>query len=351
MNQLIHERAVLAAQSFRKAEAELLDALRAVEEAGVFAAMGYPSLFVYATHELRLTEAVAYASIQVMRKAREVPELREKIISGELSVSTARKIVPVLNATNQGQWLKKATELSSRILEKEVARENPRAATVEKAKYTSDRRIALNIGVDESLMLKFRQAQNLVSGSIQAPASMEATLEQITEFYLKHKDPVRKAERVVAKKGLNTKASVPARRELVAAPELKVAAAGIVAVPTTNAPQVVWSRDEMPDQKVLKPGVVTVRTAVPAAIAHAVRFRDQGKCQAKLPGGTFCHSKRWTELHHILPVAQGGKHESQNLITLCSAHHSSLHGTKLPTRPQQIGPVNSRREEGEAKCS
>lgn len=108
-------------------------------------------------------------------------------------------------------------------------------------------------------MLKFRRAQDLVSGSIQAPATMEATLEQITEFYLQHKDPVRKAQRVVAKKGLNSQVSVPA----------------------------------------LKPKSV----------------------QASKP----CHSKRWTELHHIQPVAQGGRHELKNLVTLCSAHHDFLH--------------------------
>ena len=316
----IHERALRAADGFRRAEAELLEALRAVEDARVFEQMGHASLFLYATQELRLTEAVAYAAIQVMRKAREVPELREKIVSGELSVSTARKIVPVLKSSNQEVWLRKATELTSRRLEKEVARENPRASTPERAKYVSGDRLDLQLGVDESLMLKLRRAQDLVSGAIQAPATLEATLEVLTEFYLRHKDPVRKAERVVAKKRLNAKAQAPA---------VKTQPAPTPPPPSEkDAASLHSSRDQMPERPTSK--VSFVRTAVPAAVAHAVRLRDQGQCQAKQqPGGKACGSRRWTELHHLLPVAQGGRHELTNLITLCSAHHARMHSEKV----------------------
>ncbi len=316
----IHERAVRAADGFRRAEAELLEALRAVEDAHVFEKMGHSSLFLYATQELRLTEAVAYAAIQVMRKAREVPELREKIISGELSVSTARKIVPVLKISNQAVWLKKATELTSRVLEKEVARENPRASTPERAKYVSSDRLNLQLGVEESLMIKLRRAQDLVSGAIQASATLEATLEILAEFYLRHKDPVRKAARVVAKKGLNTRGSAPAlKTQPVPIPAL-------FPVKKSATPPY-SSRDQALERTSSRTSFV--RTPIPAAVAHAVRLRDQGKCQATRPGGESCSSRRWTELHHLRPVARGGQHELKNLITLCSTHHSRLHSEKI----------------------
>ena len=31
------------------------------------------------------------------------------------------------------------------------------------------------------------------------------------------------------------------------------------------------------------------------------------------------------EVHHILPLAEGGTHVEENLISLCKSHHSALH--------------------------
>lgn len=59
----------------------------------------------------------------------------------------------------------------------------------------------------------------------------------------------------------------------------------------------------------------------PAAVKHAVNRRDRGRCQAKLPDGSKCGSKRWIHLHHIKEKAEGGPDTIENLITLCSAHH------------------------------
>ena len=48
---------------------------------------------------------------------------------------------------------------------------------------------------------------------------------------------------------------------------------------------------------------------------------ELGHCAA--PG---CTSQRWLEIHHIVPVSQGGRDEISNLTTLCHAHHKQRHG-------------------------
>jgi len=105
------------------------------------------------------------------------------------------------------------------------------------------------------------------------------------------------------------------------------------------------------------------RETIPAAVQHEVLLRDQGACQFpvgpkggcinpippsqrshepenqnefRLTGNTtyggtpmardtICGQKRWIHLHHIVPVAKGGKNTLENLTTLCSAHHKLVH--------------------------
>jgi hypothetical protein len=33
----------------------------------------------------------------------------------------------------------------------------------------------------------------------------------------------------------------------------------------------------------------------------------------------------WSHIHHIIPRADGGTHELQNLVMLCSFHHRYVH--------------------------
>lgn len=294
--QKIHDIALQAARGFKRAESELIHALIMVDSERVFVKLGFNSLFNYTVESLRLSEATAYNMITVARKVREVPELGRKIEEGLISISKAKKIAPVLTFENQAEWLKKAETLTSRKLEQEVARENPRAATPEKAIYVSGDRLELSLGVSEELMAKIRHVQNLVSQAKGCSASLEETLEEMTSLYVKHKDPVEKAKRSVIKNGAVPHSTNTATES-----------------PTTPLNSQV-------------PGPVRIRIPIPAHIAHAVRLRDKNTCQYRAPGKDApCGSKRWVDLHHIKPVSQGGPNTVENLITLCRTHHQEVH--------------------------
>ena len=153
------------------------------------------------------------------------------------------------------------------------------------------------MGVNEELMLRIRRAQDQVSRSKGKPASLEETIEAAIAFYLQHKDPLEKARRVIAKKGS----------------------------PRENARRHEPRSSQASSLNKLFTGTVPGRMPIPAAIAHQIRARDESRCQAKKPGGGTCGERRWTDLHHILPVSQGGANDLQNLITLCRAHHQEVH--------------------------
>jgi hypothetical protein len=232
---------------------------------------------------LGLSEAVAYATIAVARKSAEVPALNDAVRAGTVSLSKASRMLSVMNAENGAEWIQKAATLSTRQLQREVAKINPRSTTPETASYVSESRLNLTLGVSEKLMLDLRRAQDQVSRSKARPVTLEETLEVVLTTYLKQKDPAARANRAVARKGIPTK-------------------------------------------RVERLCTYRVRTPIPAAIAHAIRFRDQGRCQFKRQGtDAICGERRFVDLHHIQPISQGGAHQPENLTTLCRAHHQLTH--------------------------
>jgi len=59
---------------------------------------------------------------------------------------------------------------------------------------------------------------------------------------------------------------------------------------------------------------------IPPALRRKVMRRDHGRCV--VPG---CRHATFVDVHHIETRADGGVHDADNLIVLCSAHHRALH--------------------------
>lgn len=312
----IHENSLLAGRDLKKAEKTVIESLIEVEGSGLHFRVGCSSMLQYVMDHMELSEAVALNAIAVARKVREVPELRSEVQT--IGISKIRKMVSVLTRENQKEWIERAKTVSTRALEKAVAKENPRAATPESAKYVSEKRLDLRLGVSEELMLKIRRGQDQVSRSLNKSVTLEETLDAVFSDYLHRKDPLEKAKRVIARKG-----PAPATRKEAAKPD--------TAQPQTAEPQTHSANTRFTGTVTATPrkssasADLGARQAIPAAIAHQIRVRDQAQCQATRPGGGVCGEKRWIDLHHIIPVSQGGTNAPENLTTFCRAHHREHH--------------------------
>jgi 5-methylcytosine-specific restriction endonuclease McrA len=302
----IHERALAVASRYKSAEIELIEILQLVGEHRVFYHLKYNSLFQYAVQALGLSEEVAYIFINVSRKASEVPKLKEDIQAGRISVSKAKTISPVLTNENQERWLEMARTKTKRQIEREVALASPNHAVREKAGYTTEvvdesakvlnlREIyvELKLGVPEKLMLKLRQAQDLVSQSKRSNANLVETLKAMTDLFIQKKDPVEKAKRQKMRGKLDA------------------------------------------DVKTLVPGPVNVdsasseRTPFTAAVKNQVYLKYQGQCSHIDEKGNRCVQRRMLEIHHIVQVSQGGTNDLGNLTLLCQGHHRAVHVSDL----------------------
>jgi len=288
----IHERAVLAARQFKRSEKELLDAIIDVERRRVWQWKAYPSLHAYCVNSLRLTDAQAYSFIGVARKSREVPELRTLVSNGDIPLTNARRIVPVLDQTNKKELLEKAKNLSSRELDQELVKSFPEKITRERIRPITENRLELKVLITTSLENNLKRMKDILSQKFKKAASMEEVLEFMLKECLEHHDPIRKAERnqtLVARQRENRKAMSARGRRISSL-------------------------------------MANRRGPIPTSTSHELSLRDRQQCTFVLPSGQRCPSRRWLHRHHIVPRSQGGMHSFENLTTVCSTHHQFLHG-------------------------
>ncbi len=258
----LHAKAVELSQDYLRKEGALLTLLMEMQETRAFLALGYTGIFNYCLHGLKFSESQANYFSSVARKSREIPELKQAIDNGVLSISKARRIVKVITPATQEEWIAKASQLSQVQIDREVAAVNP-SAVRERVKPISSDRHEIRLSISDNCKAKLDRVRALSKA-----VSLEETLEILLNVYLDKKDPVKKAERTLSRK---------------------------VRPPTTQ------------------------RT-MPAAVRSAVHLRDRGKCQV-----AGCSNQHYVELHHRKPRAEGGLHTVENLVTLCSAHHRMRH--------------------------
>lgn len=329
----IHARALEISTRYRRTEVELIEVLDEVDRERVFAQRGYATLFQYVIRDLRLSESVAYSLIQIMRKSREVPALRTRIASGQIVLSNARRVAVVLTAENQEEWLEKAATLSNRKLEREIATVRPQILTPERVTYVTRDRVRLEVGFSEEDLLRLRRAQDLLCQSEKRAVGLEETIVIVVGEYLRRHDPVEKAKR-------RNPVGIVSELGITPSSEMGITS-GVGMVLESENPQIsaasVEANPEIDSKASRKPSSALValpksmlpkpkrRAPIPAGIRHQVNLRDQGRCTATRDDGSRCDQSRWIEIHHRVPLVDGGFDTVDNLTTLCSGHHRLVH--------------------------
>ncbi|MFL5813166.1 MAG: HNH endonuclease, partial [Bdellovibrionia bacterium] len=206
----------------------------------------------------------------------------------KVSISNARMIAPILNSNNQERWLSAAASLSKRVLEKEIAKEHPKTIIQEQTRFISENRLELKVGISEKLEENLRRVQNMISSQVGTPVDIEETLQELVEFYIQKNDPVEKAKRLESR---------------------------------TSPQRVKQASKPVPGQV---KALVNPRY-IPAQLKRAVLLRDQNQCSYVTPNGTRCLERRWLDIHHVRPLAEGGQTSFENLKLICRGHHQMLH--------------------------
>ncbi|MCM2303788.1 MAG: hypothetical protein NDJ72_03750, partial [Elusimicrobia bacterium] len=110
-----------AAAGERETLCHLLKYLAEVESRGIHLDMGYRTVFDFCVLRLKLSEGAAMRRIYSARAAVKVPELYDKLRSGELSLSSVSRLAPHLTTENAGGLIARASGARLREVETIVA--------------------------------------------------------------------------------------------------------------------------------------------------------------------------------------------------------------------------------------
>lgn len=167
-------------QTERRSTAEVLVYFREAEKRMLYAELGYPSLLAFAVQELKYSEAAAYRRITAMRMTRDLPEVKEKIESGELSLSTVTQASTFFRQSEKQQGekvgvstrrevLKAIAGKSSRETEKTLLQINPslKPEIAEKHRSIAGGGKLVTITLDAELLNQLEEIQVLLGKKMQ----------------------------------------------------------------------------------------------------------------------------------------------------------------------------------------
>src|ERR671930_206291 len=88
---------------------------------------GFPSMILYAVHELHLSEDAAYKRTQAARTARQFPAIFDAVAEGRLHLRGVNLLAPYLTPENADALLEAAAHKTTREIEQLLAERFPRS--------------------------------------------------------------------------------------------------------------------------------------------------------------------------------------------------------------------------------
>ena len=259
----------LLVEKEREVLTEVLHHLKEIERRRLFSDLKYSSLFDYAVHELKYSEAQAVRRISAMRLLRDLPQIEIQITDGSLSLTNlnlaqslflkAKQKGQAYGLTQKEEVLKTLENKSTREAQKIVFEISP------ELKSENQKRLSHQVGFGVNLDLGLDALQDL---------ELKKKLTQIKGLFAHTHPKLELAEllHLLCDRMLDQK--------LPSAPKVK----------------------SMPK--------ASVKPLSRAEIYRMVWLRDQARC-------TKCHSIYNLEVDHINPRGMGGEESFENLRLLC----------------------------------
>jgi hypothetical protein len=321
----------------RRTEADLIAHLAEVDARRLYAREASPSMFAYCTQVLHMSEHEAYLRINIARASRKHPRLLAMLETGQLHLSGAAELAPLLPGLSLPQrdaLLDRAIHKSKRQIQELVAELAPRPEVGSTIRQVPRRAMA-------------------PAGPAVSPPTASATGTALANHSAPAAPPpaVASGPAATSEPLLVVRAPVVARRETVA----PLAPSRYLVQFTASADL----RSKLERLKALRPGVdladlieqaVTEKLErlearrfglaknprtepavpqpsgsryIPAAIRRAVYERDGGRCRYEDASGRRCSATEYLEFDHCgIPWARGGEHTVANLRLLCPTHNA-----------------------------
>ncbi len=329
----------------------LLRALRS----GAHRHLGYGSFFEYAERLFGYLPRTTDDKLRTAEALESLPELSRALAEGRVHGSAVRELSRVATAETEREWLDAAQGHTIRQIEKLVLG-HARGDRPSDVPQTGARRHILRFDVAAETLATFREAmkklrqdsgerldddsalllmaRHVLGGSGSAHLGRASyQLAVVTCEHCGRGFQEAAGERVEVRPEIVDMAlcdaqcigHVAAASPCEPAPAAAESASTHVGQPTTAVPSTLppSSANSAGQRRFLSPTRRATQT-IPTALRRQVLRRDAECC--KVPG---CKQATFVDLHHVQPRSEGGQHDADLVMVLCSAHHRSVHTGQL----------------------
>jgi len=266
-SQLLEEVHALSARH-RDITAALIAALAELDTRQLYLGAGFSSLSEYCLKHLHLSEHEAYNRIESARIARRFPVVLDMLAAGDITMTTVNLLGNYLTEENHLALLHSARHKSRREIEADLGTLRPSPDVPSILTPLGDDRYKLQVTLTPEAYRNLRRLQDLMRHTIPTGEPAEIVSEALA-LLLTHVE----------------------RQRLAA----------------VRRPR-------------RKPQGIAHTRYVPAAVKRTVWARDGEQCAFVGTAGR-CQERRFLELHHVIPFADGGPTSVENLQVRCRAHN------------------------------
>lgn len=333
----------------RRIESELVAHIAEVDLRRLYAREASPSMFVYCTEVLRLSEAEAYLRITVARASREYPVLLDMLADGRLHLTGIARLAPHLTTGNQAELLGRATHQTRRQIEELIAEIAPLPDAPTLIRRLPVTRglpaAAVTVGTGEPELAPPQLCPDRVrmgspgpggpSGDPASVGSPESNRQSAAAVVWQRTpgqpliEPLGHARyRVQFTASAELQHKLERLRALMRSQVPDGDLAVIIDRAVTEKLERLESRrfakTTRPRNKLSESDTSPSSRHIPAAIRRAVYERDGSRCRYVDAAGRRCSERDGLEFHHRQPFGMGGEHSPANIRLMCRAHNTLL---------------------------
>jgi hypothetical protein len=294
-NEMLLTKTQTLVQEERRITLELIECLEQISNRMLYAELGYGSLFDFCTRHLGLSEGSAHRRIAAMRLTRDVPSARDKLRSGELSLTNAAKIQVASNRVLKKSQAQAASQKKTELVE----------ACTNLSQSQCDAKLLVALpGLQETSAYTERKRQvdeSLTELKLLLSAELYHKLERLLNLNA-HTNPQKSVIRLLERLVDQELGKVEKQRGLQPSNQVDYKginpAAGFSSGEPANHSNPFRSR------------------YIPVQTRRLVWARASGRCQYPKCGSTYL-----LEIEHHKPFAKGGTHVPNNLALYCRTHN------------------------------
>lgn len=290
----------------------LLRALRS----GTHLRLGYASFSEYIERLFGYTPRFTNERLRVAEALEELKELGRALRAGDLSWSIVRELSRVATSQTELEWLDAVRERTARDVEKLVSGRRP-GDTPRDPVNAAARRHVLRLELSGEAFATFRDALARLRREAGQSLDDDAAVLLMARQVLGGPGDEGRASYQVAL----TVCAKCGRGRQQGRGELVDVADEVIQMATCDAQHLGDIDTHVGTQPAPRS---RARQSIPPARRRQVLRRDGGKCV--VPG---CRHAVFVDIHHLDPKAEGGGNDSENLVTLCAAHHRAVHSGRL----------------------